>query len=99
MATEGDTENTGGRLTSIVPQSDDSRRLARRDLFDLAGRREYAVRVISQRRDGILVTQLYGDLKAAEKKADRTRARGLDVRLELVRVTPVMPLDDEAVTR
>lgn len=95
LTTEGDTKRDGGRrATATLPPITASRR----DLFALAGRREYAVRVISQRRDGILVTQLYADLKAAERKADRVRAHGLDVRLELVRITPVMPLEDE-VTR
>lgn len=101
LGTEGDTENknAGGRSTLSVPTSADARRLARSDLFALAGRREYAVRVVSQRRDGILVTQIFADLKAAERKAARVRSHALDVRLELVRVMPVMPLDDESVAR
>lgn len=72
-----------------------SKSLARRDILELADRRAYAVRVVSIRRDGVLVSQLYADLRAAERKADRTRARGLDARLELVHVIPVQPLDDE----
>ncbi|MGE9806925.1 hypothetical protein [Janibacter sp. G1551] len=67
--------------------------LSARDLMTLADRRQFAVRVVSRRVDGIVVSQVFADLRAAERKHDRQLARGLDVRLELVRLVPVMPLE------
>ena len=59
------------------------------DLARRARRHDYAVRVVSQRRDGVLVTQFYSNLPAAEAKVLRTRERGLMASLSLVRLVPV----------
>lgn len=47
------------------------------------------MRVVSERRDGVLVTQIMTDLPAAERKRRRTLERGLRCELHLVRITPV----------
>lgn len=54
-----------------------------------ARRHDYAVRVVSERRDGVLVTQIMTDLPAAERKRSRTLARGLRCELHLVCIVPV----------
>ena len=59
------------------------------DLAARARRHDYAVRVVSERRDGVLVTQVMTNLPAAEAKRARTLARGLRCELHLVRITPV----------
>lgn len=59
------------------------------DLARRARRHDYAVRVVSQRRDGVLVTAFYSNLPAAEAKVLRTRERGLMASLSLVRLVPV----------
>lgn len=53
------------------------------------------MRCWTERADGALVEQIFVNLDGAAKKADRARARGLAARLELVRVTPVQPLDED----
>lgn len=73
--------------------------LSPRDVAELAKRRNYGIRVFAERRDGIVTQQVFADLAAAERKAERVRSRGLSVRLELVHLVPVQPLDDEAVAR
>lgn len=67
--------------------------LSRRDVVDLAHRRNYGVRVFAERRDGVVTQQVFADLAAAERKAERVRSRGLSVRLELVHLVPVMPIE------
>lgn len=59
------------------------------DLERLAARHDYAVRVVAERADGVLVTQFYSNLPAAERKVTRTRDRGLRADMHLVRVVPV----------
>ena len=59
------------------------------DFAARARRHDYAVRVVSERADGVLVTQLMTDLPAAERKRRRTHERGLRCELHLVRITPV----------
>lgn len=54
-----------------------------------ARRHGFAVRVVSERRDGVLVTQYMTDLPSAERKRARTLARGLRCELHLVRILPV----------
>lgn len=67
------------------------------DIRSLTQRRDYYVRVYSQRRDGVVSVQVFADLRSAERKVDRVRAHGLAARMELIRVLAVMPLDDRAV--
>lgn len=70
------------------------RALSARDVADLAQRRNYGIRVFAERRDGIVTQQVFADLAAAERKAERVRSRGLSVRLELVHLVPVMPIEN-----
>ena len=58
-------------------------------LASRARRHDYAVRVVSERRDGVLVTQYMTDLPAADRKRRRTLERGLRCELHLVRIVPV----------
>lgn len=63
-----------------------------------ARRHDYAVRVVSERRDGVLVTQYMTDLPAADRKRRRTLERGLRCELHLVRIVPVgLTLDTSVV--
>lgn len=80
-------QNLNPTPTSTLPCPSD-------DAVALAARREFAIRVWTRRRDGVAVAQVFSDLGAAERKIDRTRRRGLDARAELVRLVPVVPLDD-----
>ncbi|EWT06322.1 hypothetical protein N864_22615 [Intrasporangium chromatireducens Q5-1] len=59
------------------------------DLTARARRHDYALRVVSERADGVLVVQFYTNLPAAERKVTRTRERGLRADLSLVRLTAV----------
>lgn len=68
----------------VSPESTVSAPLASR-----ARRHDYAVRVVSERRDGVLVTQYMTDLPAADRKRRRTLERGLRCELHLVRIVPV----------
>ncbi|USQ78297.1 hypothetical protein NF556_11595 [Ornithinimicrobium faecis] len=67
-------------------------------LASRARRHDYAVRVVSERRDGVLVTQYMTDLPAADRKRRRTLERGLRCELHLVRIVPVgLTLDTSVV--
>ena len=59
------------------------------DLRARARRHEYAILVLAERVDETVVSSFYTNLPAAERKVTRTRERGLDATLTLVRVTPV----------
>lgn len=59
------------------------------DLAARARRHDFAVRVLAERRDGVVVAQVYADLPAAERKVARTRERGLSAQMHLVRLVPV----------
>lgn len=92
VATEGAAESFDGDTHSLAAATD-SVPLARR-----ARRHDYAVRVVSERRDGVLVTQYMTDLPAADRKRRRTLERGLRCELHLVRIIPVgLPLDTSTV--
>lgn len=52
-------------------------------------RHDHALMVLAERADGIVVTQLYQHLTAAERRVRRTRERGLAASMHLVRLTPV----------
>jgi hypothetical protein len=78
VAPEADSKTFGGVTSQCT-----------RDVAARAARHDYALRVVSQRADGILVTQFYTNLPAAERKVTRTRDRGLSADLSLVRITPV----------
>lgn len=69
------------RDTSIIPQSTDSGQTPRPHM--------YAVLVVSERKDHVLVSQVFMSLASAEKKVQRTRERGLSASLTLVRITAV----------
>lgn len=55
-----------------------------------ARRHDHGVLVLAERRDGIVTSQVFADLAAAERKVWRTRERGLSASLQLVRLLPVM---------
>ena len=70
-------------------------------ILSRARRHDHALMVLAERADGIVVTQLYQHLTAAERRVRRTRERGLAASMHLVRLTPVpwtaavdLPLDD-----
>lgn len=60
------------------------------DLASRARRHDHGVLVLAERRDGIVTSQVFADLAAAERKVWRTRERGLSASLQLVRLVPVM---------
>lgn len=74
-------QSAGGRSTSSVPRPGDIASLARRHDFGLL--------VVAERRDGVLVSQVFASLEAAERKITRTRERGLSASMTLVRLVPV----------
>lgn len=59
------------------------------DLAQLAKRHDFGVLVLAERRDGVVVSQVFASLGAAERKVQRTRERCLSASLTLVRLTPV----------
>lgn len=59
------------------------------DLAARARRHDHGVLVLAERRDGIVTSQVFADLAAAERKVWRTRERGLSASLSLVRLVPV----------
>lgn len=59
------------------------------DLAARARRHDHGVLVLAERRDGVVTSQVYADLGAAERKVWRTRAKGLQASLTLVRLVPV----------
>lgn len=58
-----------------------------------ARRHDHGVLVLAERRDGIVTSQVFADLAAAERKVWRTRERGLSASLQLVRLVPVRHID------
>lgn len=60
-----------------------------RDIAALARRHDYALRVVTERSDGVLVTQLFTSMHPAERKVARTRERGLRAHVTLVKLTAV----------
>ncbi|QOK21392.1 hypothetical protein IGS73_09380 [Janibacter indicus] len=60
-----------------------------RTLAARARRHDHGVLVLAERRDGVVTSQVFANLDAAERKVTRTRARGLAASLVLVRITPV----------
>lgn len=63
------------------------------DLAARARRHDHGVLVLSERRDGVVTSQVFADLTAAERKVWRTRERGLSASLALVRIMPVPFVD------
>lgn len=63
------------------------------DLAARARRHDHGVLVLAERRDGIVTSQVFADLAAAERKVWRTRERGLSASLQLVRLVPVAHVD------
>lgn len=59
------------------------------DIEARAQRVEFALLVLSERADGVICSQLYTNLKAAERKVARTRERNLSARMTLVRLEHV----------
>lgn len=59
------------------------------DLALLARRHDFGLLVVAERSDGIVTSQVYMNLPAAERKVTRTRERGLTATLTLLRLVPV----------
>lgn len=96
---ERESRPTGNRAAITKIQGDESTPQSialAADALILARRVDYAVLVVAQRRDGVLVSQVFTTLAAAEKKVTRTRDRGLLASLTLVRLTPVVSTVDPA---
>lgn len=73
----------------ITKPADTSKRTGRADVLARAARHDYGIRVTTTRADGVVVSQVYASLAAAERKVARCRERGLPVSLVLVRLVPV----------
>lgn len=58
------------------------------DLPLLARRADYALRVVSSRRDGHTLTRYYATLAGAEGAVRRAHGRGCGATLQLVRIMP-----------
>ena len=56
------------------------------DLRTRAKHHGYALLVLAERADGVICSQIYTNLPAAERKVTRTRARGLQASVTLVRL-------------
>jgi hypothetical protein len=59
------------------------------DVALLARRHDYALLVVAERSDGVVASQVYTNLTAAERKVTRTRERGLTATLTLIRLVPM----------
>lgn len=73
----------------------DSILLSSSDLRTRAKRHDYALLVLAERADGVICSQIYTNLPAAERKVTRTRARGLQASLTLVRLVPCASTEAE----
>lgn len=60
-----------------------------RDLAARARRHDHGVLVLAERRDGVVTSQVFANLDAAERKVARTHERGFTASLTLVRIVPV----------
>lgn len=65
------------------------RGLAAADIYQLTRRHRYGVLVVTERRDGTIVSQTYSSLASAGRKLDRVRERGLVARAVLVELRAV----------
>ena len=65
------------------------------DLRTRAKRHDYALLVTTERRDGVLVSQVVVSLAAAERKVTTARARGLMASVTLVRLVAVASTEAE----
>jgi len=79
---EGAASEAPAKVTTQQPTRQD-------DLALLARRHDYALLVVAERSDGVVTSQVYTNLTAAERKVTRTRERGLTATLTLVRLVPV----------
>jgi hypothetical protein len=66
------------------------------ELAARARRHDHGVLVLAERQDGVVVSQVFADLPAAERKVQRTRDRGLSATLTLVRLVPLPHVTPEA---
>ena len=65
------------------------------DLRTRAKRHDYALLVLAERADGVICSQIYTNLPAAERKVSRTRGRGLQASVTLVRLVSVTSTEAE----
>ena len=82
---------TEGQKITRATRSLDGKNTA--DLASRARRHDHGVLVLAERRDGVVTSQVFADLAAAERKVWRTRERGLSASLQLVRLVPVRHVD------
>ena len=61
-----------------------------------AKRVDYALLVVAQRADGVLMAQVYTTMRPAARKVRATRERGLAASMTLVRLQPVASSVDPA---
>ena len=66
------------------------------DVLQRARRHDYALLVVSQRRDGVVVSQVFTSMHPAERKLARCRERGLPASMTLVRLVPAAVSIDPA---
>ncbi|MFC6707543.1 hypothetical protein [Flexivirga alba] len=63
------------------------------DIHQLTRQHRYGVLVVTERRDGTIVSQTYSSLTSAGRKLDRVRERGLIARAVLVELRAVADAD------
>lgn len=79
--TEAATIPSQGLAVSVPPE--------RRNGLARTRRHDYAVVVLAERADGVVVSQVYQHLAAAERRVRNTHERGLAASMHLVRLVPV----------
>lgn len=63
--------------------------VAARDVLARVKRHDFAVRVVFERADGVVCSQIYASLDAAERRVRRCHERNLAASMCLVRLVPV----------
>lgn len=92
LGTEGDTENTGGRSTPIVPDSDDARRLARgvlAELDDLANVVDGTFVVVVEHPGAKYRRRCFLSAASAQRSARAAQARGLNSTVYMAELKPL----------
>lgn len=54
-----------------------------------ARRRDHGIRVVFERADGVVCSQVFVTIESAERKVGKVRERGLQAQMQLVRLVPV----------
>lgn len=77
------------RLPKSVEEPLLRRALGSADIYQLTRQHRYGILVVTERRDGTIVSQTYSSLASAGRKLDRARERGLVARAVLVELRAV----------